>query len=375
MQKKSSSDNPLIKPQNTNKELTFKKEWIRTNMKDSKFKKGVYGTESNTIILKNDVEVKDKKFLTDVTLEAKFIWTPEKLKEEIGNGTEIRIKTKTLVPSYEKANYEPEVPWNIINRSFGVGTNDNATTELNDLFGKKVFDYPKPTSLLEYLFQFVCVDNDIVMDFFAGSGTTSHAAINYALKNNINIHQIIVQLPVELDESNEVDKNAIEMGYETLADVTFARIIKSIEKNKIDLESSQLEYGIKKYSYSLSNFKKWKNYSGTDPKKLETLFSQYESSLIDDWNPENLLTEILLIEGFPLDSKIEAVVALKKNKVQSVTSDFCEHSLFVCLDKKVEDETIKALSLGDNDIFICLDNAVTDQDKARLDDKGLIKTI
>jgi len=114
---------------------------------------------------------------------------------------------------------------------------------------------------------------------------------------------------------------------------------------------------------------------GTDTKQLETLFSQHESSLVDDWKPENLLTEILLIEGFPLDSKIESVEGFKKNKMQKVTSDFCEHALFVCLDKKVEDETIKALSLGDNDIFICLDNAVTDQDKARLDDKGLIKTI
>ncbi len=375
LQKKSSSDNPLIKPQNTLKELTFKKEWIITNMKDSKFKKGVYGTANNKIVLKNDVEIKNKKFLTDVTLEAKFIWTPEKLKEEIDNGTEIRIKTKTFVPSYEKANYEPEVPWNIINRSFGVGTNDNATTELNDLFGKKVFDYPKPTSLLEYLIQFVCEDNDIVMDFFAGSGTTGHAAINYALKNKINLQYIIVQLPVELDSSNEVDRNALEMGFKTLADVTFARLIKSIEKNKIELETSEINYGIKKYVLSNSNFKIWQNFTGQNTKELENLFSQFESPLVDDWYPDNLLTEILLIEGFPLDSKIESVKIFKKNKVQKITSDFCEHALFVCLDKKVEDETIKTLSLGDNDIFICLDNAVTDQDKARLDDKGLIKTI
>jgi adenine-specific DNA-methyltransferase len=213
------------------------------------------------------------------------------------------------------------------------------------------------------------------MDFFAGSGTTSHAAINYALKNNINIHQIIVQLPVKLDESNEVDKNAIEMGYETLADVTFARILKSIEKNKVDLESSQLEYGIKKYSYSLSNFKKWQNYTGRDLKKIETLFTQFESPLVENWKPENLLTEIILIEGFPLDSNVESIALFKKNKVQKISSAFCEHSLFVCLDTKIKEETIKALSLGDNDIFICLDNAITDQDKARLDDKGLIKTI
>ena len=71
----------------------------------------------------------------------------------------------------------------------------------------------------------------------------------------------------------------------------------------------------------------------------------------------------------------EVVISFTENSVQKVTSDFCEHSLYVCLDKKMENATINALILGDNDIFICLDNAVTDQDKIRLDDKGLIKTI
>jgi vancomycin permeability regulator SanA len=83
----------------------------------------------------------------------------------------------------------------------------------------------------------------------------------------------------------------------------------------------------------------------------------------------------MLLEGFPLDSTIGVVKDFKKNKVIKISSDFCEHSLFVCLDNTVNAGTIHTLSLSENDIFICLDNAVTDQDKARLDDKGLIKTI
>jgi vancomycin permeability regulator SanA len=81
------------------------------------------------------------------------------------------------------------------------------------------------------------------------------------------------------------------------------------------------------------------------------------------------------MEGFPLDSTVTVIKDFKENKVTQISSDFCEHSLFVCLDRTINTETVKALALSEHDIFICLDNAVTDQDKARLDDKGLIKTI
>ncbi len=83
----------------------------------------------------------------------------------------------------------------------------------------------------------------------------------------------------------------------------------------------------------------------------------------------------MLLEGFPLDSIIEQDNAYKKNRVQIVSSDFCEHRLLICLDKKINAETIKTLTLNENDIFICLDTAITDEQKATLSDKGLIKTI
>ena len=124
-----------------------------------------------------------------------------------------------------------------------------------------------------------------------------------------------------------------------------------------------------------SSYKPWKNYTGTDIKELENLFESNSSPLVEDWKPENLLSEIILIEGFPLDSIIEVIDTYKKNKITQVSSDFCEHKLLVCLDFNIDDNTIKSLELSDNDIFICLDTAVSDKDKVALQDKGLIKTI
>ena len=105
------------------------------------------------------------------------------------------------------------------------------------------------------------------------------------------------------------------------------------------------------------------------------LFTKQEDALVDGGKPTDLLVEVMLQEGFPLNSKIEAIREIDKNKVYKITSDFCEHPLFICFDKSVDQKTIDVLPLSDKDIFICLDSVLTDQQKVILSDKGVIKTI
>lgn len=267
----------------------------------------------------------------------------------------------------EEKSTKPKSIWNEAEMNY-----QNAGSEIKELFNHSdVFDFPKPIYLIKKVLNLIDCDGEIVMDFFAGSGTTGQAVYELNSEGR-NIKFICVQLDYKIAEN----KRAFKLGYKLISDVTSKRLeLASKACQKYEFEGSEFLLGFKYYRLSPSNFKMWQNYSGTDIKQLVTLFDQHESSLVDNWKTENLLIEILLIEGFPLDSSIMSETSFTKNKVNKVTSESCEHSLFVCLDKKVEDATIKALSLGDNDIFICLDNAVTDQDKARLDDKGLIKTI
>lgn len=274
---------------------------------------------------------------------------------------EIYFEGDRFMPQIKKKTYE-KIPSLMLDLKRG-------SLDLEALKMDGYFDFPKSVEFIKKLISLVNFsDDDIVLDFFAGSGTTGHAVMSIS-NDEMKRKFILIQLPEVVDESHK----AFSDGYKNIAEVSAERLKRA--SKALSNTNSNSDLGFKYFKLTNSNYKIWQNYHGTNTKQLETLFSQQESSLVDDWKPENLLTEILLIEGFPLDSKIEAVGAFKKNKVQKVTSDFCEHALFVCLDKKVVDETIKALSLGDNDIFICLDNAVTDQDKARLDDKGLIKTI
>jgi len=248
----------------------------------------------------------------------------------------------------------------------------NAGGEIKELFEHSdVFDFPKPVYLIKKILSLIDCDGEIVMDFFAGSGTTGQAIYELNSEGR-NIRFILVQLDYKIAES----KRARHLGYNTISDVTRKRLeLASKKYQKAGFEGYEYLLGFKYYKLTQSNYKAWNNYTGTNINDLITLFSQHESLLIDNWDPQSLLTEIILLEGFPLDYSITKILSLPNNKVFNINSDSCEHSLFICLDKKVEDSTIQKLPLETTDIFICLDSAVTDQNKVRLEDKGLLKTI
>ena len=183
---------------------------------------------------------------------------------------------------------------------------------------------------------------------------------------------------VQMPELCDKDSEAYKAGYKNIAEIGKERIRRVIKKMQDDDSVEQKikdKLGFKVYKLQKSNYKEWKNVEETNLEQLETTFGEFDSPLVEGWKPENLLTEIQLIEGFPLDSKIQSLDEYKDNNVLSLRSDFYEHKLLVCLDKEVKETTIQSLSLNENDIFICLDNAITDQNKTRLIDKGMLKTI
>lgn len=226
LKKENPNDNPLLKSNNSLKTLIFPKDKILCTLKeDFLFKAGDYGTKVNTVILKNDVWYRNGKFESDLELEGKFIWLQDTLNEWIGKDTKIIFKGKSLAPRYDKTEYAPEVPSNLIDKLDGVETYDDAKTDLNNLGFKDAFKYPKPVSLLTYLLNFNLNYNDIALDYFAGTGTTGHAVID------LN----------RLDEGTR-KYILIEMG-NYFNNVTKPRIMKSIfsnewkEGNPIDLTS------------------------------------------------------------------------------------------------------------------------------------------
>ena len=192
--KESKSDDPLTKPQNSIKELCFPAGAINIKLKDGILKKGTYGTAKFPNELLNDLVIEGNKNKNAVTFRNRFIWTQEKLTEELGNDTKINISSSSLVLAYKKAVYSNEVPPNFISMDEGVETTENAGREIFKIFGEKKFDYPKPYSLIEYLINFLCDKNSIVLDSFSGSGTTAHAVLNLNKQDEGNRKFILIEM-------------------------------------------------------------------------------------------------------------------------------------------------------------------------------------
>ncbi len=199
----------------------------------------------------------------------------------------------------------------------------------------------------------------------------SHSVLNVNSQDGGNRKFILVQLP----EPTPKDSPARKAGYATIAEIgkeRIRRVIAKMKKESNGKSSSKREtpedLGFKVFKLARSNFKAWQDYNGENVQELETLFDQAETPLVTGWKEDDLLTEIILQQGFPLDSKITLQSDFKQNKVRLIESEACDHRLFVCLDPKIKEDTIKHLELRADDIFVCLDSALTDQAKMRLSD-------
>lgn len=163
-----------------------------------------------------------------------------------------------------------------------AGTLDDGTKEVNTLLGKDIFDYPKPHSLIKRMLELGTSKDSVVLDFFAGSGTTAHAVMQLNKEDGGNRKYICVQLPEKCDEKSE----AYKAGYNTIADIAKERIRRAGAKIRAEVEAErakqkgQLQFddagiapmpdsGFKVFKLANSNFKQWRNIGGGSQRRME----------------------------------------------------------------------------------------------------------
>lgn len=246
----------------------------------------------------------------------------------------------------------------------------DGTKEIDDLFGYKAFDFPKPSGILKELIIQGTDEDDIILDFFAGSASLAQAILELNESLNIRRSFICVQFPEELDKNSEAYKN----GLKNIAEIGKERI-RRVCKNLKSQTGPHIDLGFKCFRLENSNFKQIGSYQGKNPEALTIHFDESVQTLVENWTILGLITEIMLIEGFSLDSNCVQSSKFINNKVFNITNENTDQSLIACLDLKVPYDVTDSLSLKENEIFVCFDSAITDQDKLRLSDKGLIKTI
>ena len=254
------------------------------------------------------------------------------------------------------------VPVTLFDRKF-AGDSSVSKKEIDSLLALKgIFDYTKPSLLIRRLMQITCSKDDIILDFFAGSGTLGHAALEHNKEQQTNCKYICVQLPEPCAEQSE----AYKADYKTIADIGKERIrraAKKIEKeqsSQLDLHSdTKPDLGFKVFKLARSNFKVWEG----DTEKIENFEQQLFDHVdhIDDASePEAILYELLLKSGFPLTTKVGKRTFFGK-EVFSIEQD----ALLICLDKNLTQEVIDAIADANPLQVICLDEGFKGNDQLK----------
>ena len=247
-----------------------------------------------------------------------------------------------------------------------VGHSQDATKELKLLFDDaSYFDYPKPVSLMKRVIQLGMNKNqDIVLDFFAGSGTTSHAVMDLNVEDGGDRKWICVQLPETTDENSD----AYKAGYKNIAEIARERIRRAGKK------IGKGDNYFKSLSLTKSNYRQWNLLTDKDDeqklKKQMKLF--LEKPLIDSYDEKSVVYEILLKEGYDLNSK----VSQEKNKnIKYWQIIEVSKKLLVTFEKKITKDQVESLKLTDEDTFVCLDSALDDTTKINIGRNLNVKVI
>lgn len=214
--------------------------------------------------------------------------------------------------------------------------NKKAARDVRALFdGKKVFDFPKPVPMIERCIQIApkASQEDIVMDFFAGSSATAHATMSLNSADNGRRRFIMVQLPERIEEDTE----AYSEGYHTIAEISKERIRRAAKKIQNDNPDFEGDLGFKVFKLDSSNIRAW----NPDTTDLEKSLLDHSEHLIEGRSEQDVLYELLLKRG------VDLTVPIEEKKIAGKT--VCSIGfgvLFACLDDKIAKDEIEPLAQG-----------------------------
>jgi adenine-specific DNA-methyltransferase len=249
-----------------------------------------------------------------------------------------------------------------------AGHTHEANNDLKALGLGGVFDNPKPVRLIRLMLGLATTssDGDIVLDFFAGSGTTAQAVLEQNQQDGGNRQFVCIQLPEPIEGGRVVDGKSFTKVSEITAERirrTIARLTegRSGELN-LDAQKPSTDLGFKVFHLDKSNFMVWDgDKAASEPEEdLVQQLSLHVDHLTEENTPESMAYEILLKAGFPLTTNVRTTKLAGKD-VFSVD----EGSLLICLEREITLELIDALADANPLQVICLDEGFKGNDQLK----------
>jgi len=381
-------DQPLLNSGNADRELLFPKDKVYFNKK--KFPNGVYPiSKPDRVSLLDEITIEKGFSTSDFRLKGEFKWTQDFLDQEVKKGTKFIIKSEKLAIRFIRDEEGYKRPTNFIKEKYysplinkpetGVGTNENASGEINELMGAiELFSYPKPVSLIKHFINFVAEEGDIILDFFSGSGTTAESSLTWSAEQEKSLRYILVQLPENLEENLKTadsnSKKIIENGIKFLKKMGKPHLITELGKERIRRAAKKtqketgadIDYGFRVYRLADSNmldvYYRPQDY-------IQSGMDLFADNVKPDRTPDDLLAQIMLDWGLPLSLKIaqEDICGKKIFKV-------ADNSLYACFDKGIDEDFAKEIAKDKPLRVVFRDNGSKD-DTAKTNVKQLLKQL
>ncbi len=294
-------------------------------------------------------------------------WSEDTVRAKITSGEIVFSSDETrIIRKIYLCDQQGRTPENLWLAEF-AGTTRQANNELKELFENPPFDTPKPTQLIRKMLEIGtnAEEEDIILDFFAGSGTTAHAVMELNQEDSGNRKYILVQLPEATDENSE----AYKAGYKKISDITKERIKRVIKK---------LDYkdGFKSYVLDASNFqvfkelKKRPNDSFDDIVKMLKMSIFTKNIFTQSAKEIDIVYEVGLKNGFSLSAKNEMI---KGDKYSFIKLHEENRAFYFCFADKVHTDIGAFVPMGAK--LICFDKALDDSTKQNLREKLDLETL
>ena len=215
-----------------------------------------------------------------------------------------------------------------------VPANSEGSKEMTEAFGNlAVFENPKPVGLLQSIIQLGGSKNGIVLDFFAGSGTTGAAV----LKENAVAEQSMRYIMVQLPEVCGRESQAMQHGFETLSDVCKERLRRTAKKIEGEHLNCGSDLGFRVFKLDTSNIRAW----DPDLGDLNGTLLESINNIKTDRTEQDILYEVLLKLGLDLCIPIETKTIASKS-LHSIGAG----TVIACLDENIVREEVEPLALG-----------------------------
>lgn len=237
-----------------------------------------------------------------------------------------------------------------------VGHTHESNEELKELGLEGVFQNPKPTRLIQRFIDLAIPldDDEIIMDFFGGSGTTAHAAMKSNSQQGRDIRYIVIQIPELVAEGTE----AYRSGFKLISDITMERSKRAGQNLSKENPDEHKDVGFRVFTLKQSSFPE--NTFTPDPSKSEEdnlkaldahLIAAAQKTIFDDGNFDSVVTEIALKFGFGLFYQTQHLgEEFSRNAVYRINGD--DKGALLCLDEDLHDKTIETLKAYGNEQLI-----------------------